>query len=270
MFKNCLEQQEEKEYPPRGPPFYKAPPPQPPSHYNAYPQPPQVTHVSHVSNMGGDRYEHPPSNYPPTHNSHIGGGAYNYPPSQEPNYASHESSHFHPHMPSFAHHHEHQSLHDGADVANKPTFRMFTKAEPNYSLTIREGHVVLAISNPSDPHQHWIKDEKFSTKVKDEQGYPSFVLVNKATGEAIKHSTGATHPVQLTPYNPNKMDESVLWTESKDLGDSYRTIRMVNNIRLNMDALNGDKNHGGVRDGTKIVLWEWKKGDNQRWKITPY
>lgn len=76
--------------------------------------------------------------------------------------------------------------------------------------------------------------------------------------------------MQLIHYNPDKLDESVLWTVSKDLGDGYRTIRMVNNIRLNVDAFNGDANHGGVRDGTTIVLWEWKKGENQRWKIIPY
>ncbi|KAF7147367.1 hypothetical protein RHSIM_Rhsim03G0000300 [Rhododendron simsii] len=51
--------------------------------------------------------------------------------------------------------------------------------------------------------------------------------------------------VQLIPYNPNVLDESVLWTESKDLGDGYRTMRMVNNIHLNVNAFNGDKNHGG-------------------------
>lgn len=79
-----------------------------------------------------------------------------------------------------------------------------------------------------------------------------------------------TVQVQLIPYNPDVLDESVLWTESKDLGDGYRTVRMVNNIRLNVDAFNGDKNHGGVREGTTVVLWEWKKGDNQRWKIIPY
>ncbi|GKF68175.1 ricin B-like lectin R40G3, partial [Tanacetum coccineum] len=36
---------------------------------------------------------------------------------------------------------------------------------------------------------HWIKDETFSTRVKDEEGFPSFALVNKATGQAIKHSS---------------------------------------------------------------------------------
>lgn len=81
---------------------------------------------------------------------------------------------------------------------------------------------------------------------------------------------GYCQQVQLTPYNPAVLDESVLWTESRDLGDTFRAIRMVTNIRLNVDAFNGDANHGGVRDGTPIVLWEWKKGDNQRWKIVRY
>lgn len=147
---------------------------------------------------------------------------------------------------------------------------MYSKAETNYSLAIRDGKVILARADPSDPTQHWVRDERFSTKVKDEEGFPSFALINKATGLAMKHSLGPEKPVQLVPYNPNVLDESILWTESKDLGDSYRAIRMVNNIKLNVDAFNGDKNHGGVHDGTTIVLWEWKKGDNQRWKIVPH
>lgn len=44
--------------------------------------------------------------------------------------------------------------------------------------------------------KHWYKDVKWSTKVKDKDGYPSFALVNKVTGEAIKHSIGASHPVR--------------------------------------------------------------------------
>ncbi|KAH0454891.1 hypothetical protein IEQ34_016815 [Dendrobium chrysotoxum] len=76
--------------------------------------------------------------------------------------------------------------------------------------------------------------------------------------------------VSLIPYDPHNPDVSVLWTESKDLGDGFRCIRMVNNILLNFDAFNGDEEHGGVHDGTIIVLWEWLKGKNQRWKIVPY
>ena len=76
--------------------------------------------------------------------------------------------------------------------------------------------------------------------------------------------------MQLAPYKPDVLDESILWTESRDLGDTYRAIRMVNNIRLNVDAFHGDERSGGVRDGTTIVLWGWNKGDNQLWKILPY
>ena len=76
--------------------------------------------------------------------------------------------------------------------------------------------------------------------------------------------------VRLVPYKPDYLDESVLWTESKDTGEGFRCIRMVNNIRLNFDAFHGDEDHGGVHDGTTIVLWEWVKGKNQRWKIVPY
>lgn len=100
--------------------------------------------------------------------------------------------------------------------------------------------------------------------------FPSFALINKATSEAMKRSIGATHLMQLIPHNYDRLDESILWTESRDLGNGYRTISMVNNICLNANAFNGDKNHGGVHDGTTIVLWEWKMGDNQRWKIAPY
>lgn len=74
----------------------------------------------------------------------------------------------------------------------------------------------------------------------------------------------------MVPYNPEYLDESILWTESRDLGDGHRAIRMVNNVHLNVDAFHGDKHSGGVHDGTTIVLWDWNKGDNQRWKILPY
>jgi len=148
--------------------------------------------------------------------------------------------------------------------------KVYSKADPDYYLTIRDGKVILAPSDPSDQAQHWYKDEKYSTKVKDAEGFPCFALVNKATGEAVKHSAGAAKPVHLTRYDPDRLDESVLWTQSKDMGEGYRTIRMVNNVRLNVDAYHGDKKSGGVRDGTTIVLWDWNKGDNQLWKIFPF
>ncbi|KAJ1297333.1 hypothetical protein BS78_01G367400 [Paspalum vaginatum] len=160
--------------------------------------------------------------------------------------------------------------HPAQGGAHQPTFKIFCKADEGYCLTVRDGNVVLAPTNPRDEHQHWYKDMRFSTQVKDEEGNPAFALVNKATGLAIKHSLGQSHPVKLVPFNPEYQDESVLWTESGDVGKGFRCIRMVNNIRLNFDAFHGDKDHGGVHDGTTVVLWEWAKGDNQSWKILPW
>ena len=164
--------------------------------------------------------------------------------------------------------------HHGGGVAppvRPQTFRIFCKAgEDIYSLAVRDGKAILVRTDRDDDAQHWIKDMKYSTRVKDEEGYPAIALVNKATGEALKHSLGQSHPVRLARYNPDYMDESVLWTESRDVGNGFRCIRMVNNIYLNFDALHGDKDHGGVRDGTTLVLWEWCEGDNQRWKIVSW
>ncbi|TXG66257.1 hypothetical protein EZV62_007532 [Acer yangbiense] len=98
-----------------------------------------------------------------------------------------------------------------SNLSNKPTVKVYCKAEPNFSLTIRENKVLLS---PSDPSDHF----------------------------------------QLIPYNPDILDQSVLWTISKDTGEGYRAIRMVNNIRLNMDTFNGNKKHGDVHDGTTIIL----------------
>ncbi|XP_075496511.1 ricin B-like lectin R40G3 [Primulina tabacum] len=261
------DRREIEDYPPRPPPpFYEefAPPPPPrppPPFYEEFappPPPPQFYHTSHP-----DPYP-PPGPYPPPPAPAFS----HYPPPPQSAGDHHHRHHHHlPHFPSIVHHHSH---HKDEEEAVRSSVRMYCKADSNYSLSIRNGKVILARHDPSDPFQHWIKDERHSTRVKDEQGFPSFALINKATGQAMKHSIGATYPVQLIPYNPDVLDESILWTESKDLGDSYRTIRMVNNIRLNVDAFHGDKNHGGVHDGSTIVLWEWKKGDNQRWKIFPH
>ncbi|KDO45537.1 hypothetical protein CISIN_1g020220mg [Citrus sinensis] len=292
---------QENEYaappPPRPvpPPYYQEPefssPPPPPRPYH------QESHVSHVHHstdrpegFGSFNYQQPPPPEP-THVRHVyhashdkpeGLGSFNYQQSPPPppaaasgavhvSHVSHEKTET-GHHHSFLHHHSHSGSGPAPfpALSGKPTVRFFCKAEPNFSLTIRNGKVVLAPSDPSDQFQHWYKDERLSTRVKDEEGFPCFALVNKVTGQAVKHSIGATHPVQLIPYNPDVLDESVLWTESKDIGDGYRAVRMVNNIRLNVDAFHGDKKSGGVRDGTTIVLWEWNKGDNQRWRIVPY
>ncbi|XVF42463.1 hypothetical protein PTKIN_Ptkin01aG0365300 [Pterospermum kingtungense] len=240
-----------------------SPPPPPSAYYQqppagfAAPPPPyqQPSHVTHVHHSGGGYQPEP--------------GSFNYSPA--PAYGTHPSEGHHsytPPMPSSAVHHQ---SHTGplSELSNKPTVKVFCKANPNFHLTIRDGKVVLAPADPSDEFQHWYKDEKFSTRVKDEVGFPSFSLVNKATGEAIKHSIGASHPVQLIPYRPDHLDESILWSQSTEVRDGYRALRMINNIRLNLDAFH-DGHKSVVHDGTIIGLWQWKSGENQQWKIVPY
>lgn len=241
-------------YPAPPPPQNFTPPighrPLPPSHY--YAQPPQS--VIHDLNS---TYPPPPAAAAASvqHVSHDVGETGRYDGRKDPHHT---------------HTHTHTQDVSSDPLLSKPTVRVFCKVKDEYSLAIREGMVVLARSDHRDGLQHWIKDEKYSTRVKDKEEFPSFALVNKATGQAIKHSTGNSHPVQLINYNPEAFDESILWSESRDLGDGFRTIRMINNIQLNFTVSQKDRWHGGVHEGTPIVLGDWKKGDNQRWKIIPY
>ncbi|OAY73025.1 hypothetical protein ACMD2_02615 [Ananas comosus] len=143
-----------------------------------------------------------------------------------------------------------------------PTVRIFSRGDANYSLTIRSESVVFAPTDPKDERQYWIKDNRVNSKVRDEEGSESFALVNKATGQAIKHSFGHGLPVQLIPYNPSYVDESLLWTESKDVVEGFRGIRMVNNLNLRFDALTGI-----ITDGTVLGLFKTNNVDNQRWQM---
>ncbi|KAH9610676.1 hypothetical protein KSS87_008473 [Heliosperma pusillum] len=261
------------------------PPPPPPFTHSPFPPPPPFTH-------GGGVYPPPPPSYgggvyppPPPPQPHV--ESPNYPPPPQP--PQHSSSHhFHPHIPSFIGSHLH---HGGPDdhgssthshgpefgpgmglgqLVNKPSHKINCKAGgERYAVGIRDGKVVLMHPDHTNPTQHWYKDEKYSTKVKDKDGHPSFILVNKGTEQAVKHSVSC-HPVQLAPYRPDVLDESVLWTESRDLGSGFRTIRTVNNVHLVMDAWNADKDHGGIHDGTVLALYETWKGDNQnqQWKFS--
>ncbi|XWS58472.1 hypothetical protein CRYUN_Cryun08bG0036800 [Craigia yunnanensis] len=176
--------------------FAAPPPQQPPSYYHPQTEcPPPPSHVTCVHLSGGSHQpDHGSFNYSPApaHVSHIA-----HESSQE-RIDHHQSEGHHsfiPHMSSFI---DHQSHSDSAsDLSKKPTVKVYCKADTNFNLTIRDGKVILAPSDPSDEFQHWYKGEKFSTRVKDEEGFPSFSLVNKVTGQAIKHSIGASHPVRI-------------------------------------------------------------------------
>ena len=108
-------------------------------------------------------------------------------------------------MFGLGHHHGHHGENPPAQApttvgGNQPTFKIFCKADEGYCLSVRDGNVVLAPTNPRDDHQHWFKDMRHSNKMKDEEGNPAFAIVNKATGLAVKHSLGQGHPVR--PSSP--------------------------------------------------------------------
>ncbi|KAK8271658.1 hypothetical protein V6Z12_D11G277000 [Gossypium hirsutum] len=175
--------------------------------------------------------------------------------------------HNRPYSPSITHHSSYPG--SASNPSMKPTVKIFCKSDPNLNLSVRDNKVVLAKANPSDEHQLWYKDDKFGSNVKDEEGFPGFALVNKATGLALKHASGATQLVQLEPFKPYEFDKSLMWSEGKVIdNEGYRAIRMANDIHLNMDAYLGDRPQ--VQDGNEIGLWEWNSGNNQIWKISPH
>ncbi|XP_010449329.1 PREDICTED: uncharacterized histidine-rich protein DDB_G0274557-like isoform X2 [Camelina sativa] len=113
------------------------------------------------------------------------------------------------------HHHHHHQRDDGYEGRQKfggpPPGNNFPDALPQppppFCHVSHVGHHSSNEPYPPDHHRYGAHpppdltleshtDEKYSTRVKDADGHPCFALVNKATGEAMKHSVGATHPVQ--------------------------------------------------------------------------
>ncbi|KAE8713281.1 hypothetical protein F3Y22_tig00110213pilonHSYRG00239 [Hibiscus syriacus] len=174
----------------------------------------------------------------------------------------------------------------------KPTMKVYCKANPSYNLTIRRGKVVLAPSDPSDEFQYWYKDEKFSSSVKDEADFdPQVQLVpyksdvldesilrsasndvrdgykairmhwykDEKFSSRVKDDEGflgfSCLKVLLVPYQPDVLDESVLWSASNEVRDGYKAIRMVANTHLNLDAFtgNGSSYNGIIGDACNMV-----------------
>lgn len=76
----------------------------------------------------------------------------------------------------------------------QPTYRIYSRANEGFSVTVCDGAVCLMPSNPADRYQHWIKDMRYENRIKDKEGYPAFALINRFNGEAMKCSD-KDHPV---------------------------------------------------------------------------
>nr|CAB3467791.1 unnamed protein product [Digitaria exilis] len=156
----------------------------------------------------------------------------------------------------------------------RQSMRIYCKADEGFSVTIRNGTVCLAPTDPGDEHQHWVEDTRYGDFIKDEDGFPAITIVNRATGDAIKKSEGKVGPVQLVPYDPHYMDKSLLWSKSGDINDGFHYIRMVDNIYRNLDICDKgdhDKYQSGVQDGTKVMVSHWcDEGDSQYWRMASW
>jgi len=157
---------------------------------------------------------------------------------------------------------------EGSGLPNGELVTVCTEANRNYRLTSRADGVVLAYKNQQDSKQYWIKVD-LGDKFVDEEGARGFILVNKATGHALSHGTDTGAAVTQEAYRANAIDNSVLWSQGKDLGKGLTAIRLVTNIHLNLDADHGDKKHGGIKEGNRLVIHDWNKQDNQKWLIAP-
>ncbi|XP_034570951.1 ricin B-like lectin R40C1 [Setaria viridis] len=151
------------------------------------------------------------------------------------------------------------------------TFMIRCRASDDLSLAIVDGEAVLTKADARDDRQLWLKDMRYGAGLTDEAGSPAFALVNKATGEALKHSFGHSCPVRAIKFYPaGYVDESVLWAESEEhLGDGFRRIHMINNMDYIFDAEQAIPDYGGARDGTRLILFRWNGGQNQQWRIAP-
>ncbi|XP_057856733.2 ricin B-like lectin R40C1 isoform X1 [Cryptomeria japonica] len=181
----------------------------------------------------------------------------------------------------FGHHHHH---HDQQQPAPAPyggapyppvsvqgeTVKIYCEANPDYHLANFNGHVVMTAANESDPNQQWIMDTAWSVRAKDEAGFPAFALINRATGQALRHGRSENERVILGPYHIDDLNEAVLFAQSADVGRGYQCIRPVNNILINLEAMfQDDKHHRGVHEGAAVALFKWNKKETQKWKISP-
>ncbi|KAF3340649.1 MATH domain-containing protein [Carex littledalei] len=155
-------------------------------------------------------------------------------------------------------------------LPRQPTVRIYSEANRDLSVTVRNGTVVLAPADSNDHYQHWIKDMSYSNEVRDIHGLPAFALVNRVTGEALKNPIGENQQVSLVPYKPNSLKDPVKWTESLSTG--FRTIRITDTPTLNMTALTTSDGDTIPDDGTKIVVKSLAGTPTpiQHWKIVPY
>lgn len=139
--------------------------------------------------------------------------------------------------------------------------RIFCKNGRHLSVSVKGDKVVLVNSNPYDQNQQWYKVD-ISSHINDNDGYPCFALINRATSQAIKHPA-PNRPVELVK-NYSETDKSIIWSE-RILDDGYKSVRVITNTNLTWDV-----NGGNIKEGSQVGIDNWNGAIIQRWIITPW
>eukprot|EP00250_Pteridium_aquilinum_P018896 c24230_g1_i2 orf=466-1494(-) len=260
-------QGDEEGYPPERPPHF---PPMGglgfhrPSHHEG---PPQADVYSQYDD-GFPQHDAPPHSF--THS----GSHHSQRPSDEYTYAdpspSDEYSHVDPcpakEEPVVDTHLTSQMDSLSLDLPQGRLVRIFCKENSGFNLAVEHNTVVLQQSNSEDEAQQWIKDASHGMRIKDSYGYPAFSLVNKKTKKVLKHANEMGQQVLLVDYQADMKDDYILWTESQDFGEGFKTVRSASDTLLNLTVFEGNKR---IRNGSALVLDTWHKGDHQQWKLLP-
>jgi hypothetical protein len=67
-------------------------------------------------------------------------------------------------------------------------------------------------------------------------------------------------------YQQDINDDSILWSESQDFGEGFKTLRSVSDTLLNLTVFEGQKK---IRNGSPLVLDTWHKKNHQLWQLSP-
>lgn len=152
-----------------------------------------------------------------------------------------------------------------------PTYRVACIDDINFSMSIKDGKVILAKANPNDDYQHWYKDDKHGSTVKDAFGNPAFSLINKVTGQVIKKPLELGQPLLLAPYNASDLDKTVLWGWNATRNGPFAILNVMEDAYSLKYDFTAD---GGAKDGVQIIARSWIKSDpddrSQQWIINPY
>ncbi|KAJ4761240.1 Ricin B-like lectin R40G2 [Rhynchospora pubera] len=134
----------------------------------------------------------------------------------------------------------------------QPAFMIINQdANGNYCLTVRkDGMVGLALYDPADPYQLWIKEENGTN---DSQNQPKFTLRNVGTNEIIRGGDFTE------TYDSEKKSE--LWTVSRESDQGFFKIRTADNISRHMTPI-----YFRMHQGWTVSFWVGSKSCTQ-WKF---